>query len=44
MNTTTNKRHDVLIAVCITVGLFLLIDLLMCSWLLSIVKGELPKD
>ena len=44
MNTTTNKRHDVLIAVCITVGLFLLIDLLMGSWLLSIVKGELPKD
>ena len=44
MNTTTNKRHDVLIAVCITVALFLLIDLLMGSWLLSITKGELPKD
>ena len=44
MTTTTNKRHDVLIAVCITVALFLLIDLLMGSWLLSITKGELPKD
>ncbi len=33
-----------MIAVCITLGLFLLIDVLMGSWLLSIAMGELPKD
>ena len=44
MSTKTNHRHDLLVAACITIGLFLLVDFLMGSWLLSIAMGELPKD
>lgn len=44
MSSNTDKRHDLLIAVCVTVGLFLLVDVLMGQWLLSIAMGELPKD
>ena len=44
MSSKTDKRYDILVAACVTVGLFLLVDLLMGSWLLSIAMGELPKD
>lgn len=43
-SSTPKKNHDLFIAFCITVALFLLIDLLMGRWLLSIAMGELPKD
>lgn len=44
MSSKANKRRDLLIALCVTIGLFLLVDVLMGSWLLSIAMGELPKD
>ena len=44
MSSKANKRHDLLIVLCVTIGLFLLVDVMMGSWLLSIAMGELPKD
>lgn len=44
MSASAKSGREILIALCITVGLFLLIDLLIGGWLLSIAKGELPKD
>ncbi len=44
MSATANRKRDILIAACITIGLFLLIDLVLGQQLLSIAKGELPKD